>query len=127
MTKFVRVDLPTLYPVSFIVYSRYTQGPKKGKAIPGSFISMTLYRDADNGESVADTIRKLKEQLYGEYDHKSKKIMLNVDAMKRKGWELRSALESPNERHARRERDQLEVIEALPITIEATPIERMAA
>jgi len=93
MSKFV--------PVTFRIYSVYSQGKDKGKPVKASFHTLTLYRELDV-ESVGQTLKRAKEMI-------SEGTRITI---------LNPGVESDNERLARYAAKGLEVVK----TSEEQPI-----
>lgn len=100
-----------LLPVTFVVYNTLAFGKNKGKVDPRSLHTVKLMRDPSKGETVADTIKRLK-LMYSSYhvEGTGKHQRVVIDEPMRQRFKLEMAPETDEERIARYERDGLEVI-----------------
>ena len=99
MSKFV--------PVTFRIYSVYSQGKDKGKPVKASFHTLTLYRELDV-ESVGQTLKRVKEMI-------SEGTRITI---------LNPGIESDNERLARYAAKGLEVVTEAPSAVVKTSKEQ---
>jgi hypothetical protein len=95
------------FPVQFRIYSTFTHGKNKGKPNPETFHTVTLYRLIDyinntNTESVGQTLKRAKSMI----DETHTKIVL-TNPGKETDWE----------RDARREKNQLEVVQSVDANV----------
>ena len=111
-------------PVTFVVYNTLAFGKNKGKVDPRSLHSVTLMRDPSKGETVADTIKRLK-LMYTSYhvEGTGKHQRVVIDEPMKQRFKLETAPETDEERIARYERDGLEVIS---VTDGVTTVEAVA-
>ena len=100
-----------LLPVTFTIYNLHQFGKNKGKVDPRSLHSVTLMRDPSQGETVGDTIKRLK-LMYSSYhvEGTGRHQRIVIDEPMRQRFKLETAPETDQERIARYERDGLEVI-----------------
>lgn len=100
-----------LLPVTFTVYNLLQFGKNKGKVDPRSLHSVTLMRDPSQGETVGDTIKRLK-LMYSSYhiEGTGRHQRVVIDEPMRQRFKLETAPETDEERLQRYERDGLEVI-----------------
>ena len=80
--------------VEFRIYHTFTYGEHKGKPNPATFVTLTLYRDADKGETVKDTIKRMESML----EHSQAR------------WQILTAKETDSEREARYTREEKVVV-----------------
>ncbi len=113
-----------LLPVTFVVYNTLAFGKNKGKVDPRSLHTVTLMRDPSQGETVGDTIKRLK-LMYSSYhvEGTGKHQRVVIDEPMRQRFKIETAPETNEERIARYERDGLEVIS---VTDGITTVEAVA-
>lgn len=100
MTQIVLAAQGSMYPVRFRVYhTKKMKQEATGRIIDmpdeRTFVTLTLWRDTSEGETVGDTVKRLKEML-GENNTAKYTII--------------SALETDEERANRYKKDGLEVV-----------------